>query len=98
MSLGGPSETKPATPEIQEIANKVRCEVEEKEHKKFPEFTAVEYTYQVVAGMIYFIKVHVGDEHYIHLCVIESLPHEKKPLTLSKYQTNKTKDDELTCF
>ncbi|XP_075399460.1 cystatin-B-like [Tenrec ecaudatus] len=96
MLVGAPSETKPATPEIQEIADKVRCEVEAKENKKFPEFKAVEYKSQVVQGGNYFIKVHVGGGNYIHLCVFESLPHEKKPLSLTSYQTNKTKEDELT--
>ncbi|XP_075399458.1 cystatin-B-like [Tenrec ecaudatus] len=96
MKRGGLSATKPATAEIQEIADKVRCEVEEKEHKKFPEFKAVEYKSQVVAGTNFFIKVHVGNDNFVHLCVFRSLSDEDMPLTLSRYQTNKTKEDELT--
>ncbi|XP_075398351.1 cystatin-B-like [Tenrec ecaudatus] len=98
MMCGGTSATKPATAEIQEIADKVRCEVEAKENKRFPEFKAVEYKSQVVAGMNFFIKVHTGDDNFMHLRVFQSLPHENKPLTLSNYQTNKGKHDELTFF
>ncbi|XP_004696958.1 cystatin-B [Echinops telfairi] len=98
MMLGGTSATKPATAEIQEIVDKVKAQVEEKENKTFQVFKAVEYKSQVVAGTNYFIKVHVGNENFMHLNVHESLPHEKKPLTLSNYQTNKTKHDELTYF
>ncbi|EDL97042.1 cystatin B, isoform CRA_d [Rattus norvegicus] len=43
-------------------------------------------------------KVDVGEEKCVHLRVFEPLPHENKPLTLSSYQTDKEKHDELTYF
>uniref|UniRef100_A0A2I3GS45 Cystatin-B n=1 Tax=Nomascus leucogenys TaxID=61853 RepID=A0A2I3GS45_NOMLE len=76
----------------------VRSQLEEKENKKFPVFKAVSFKSQVVAGTNYFIKVHVGDEDFVHLRVFQPLPQENKPLTLSNYQTNKAKHDELTYF
>uniref|UniRef100_A0A8C3EZ36 Uncharacterized protein n=1 Tax=Chrysemys picta bellii TaxID=8478 RepID=A0A8C3EZ36_CHRPI len=43
-------------------------------------------------------QVHVGNEEFLHLRVFKSLPHENKPLSLSSYQSSKTKHDELTYF
>ncbi|XP_006108158.1 cystatin-B-like [Myotis lucifugus] len=97
-TLGGPSEVKRATAEIQAIADKVKSQLEEKENKKYPTFKATEYMSQVVAGTNYFIKVQVADDDFVHLRVFESLPHENKALALSNYQTNKTKQDELAYF
>ncbi|XP_036992229.2 cystatin-B-like [Artibeus jamaicensis] len=95
---GGASETKPATAEIQAIADQVKCQLEEKENKKYTMFKAVEYQSQVVAGTNYFIKVQVGNNDFVHLRVYESLPHENKPLALHSYQTNKTRHDKLEYF
>uniref|UniRef100_A0A8B9PKI5 Cystatin B n=1 Tax=Apteryx owenii TaxID=8824 RepID=A0A8B9PKI5_APTOW len=73
-------------------------QLEEKEGKTFNVFTAVEFKTQVVAGTNYFIKVHVGNDEFVHLRVFRSLPHENKPLSLHSYQSSKTKHDELTYF
>ncbi|KAM9254342.1 cystatin-B-like [Dugong dugon] len=98
MMCGGLSASKPATAETQEIADQVKPQVEEKEKKKFPVFKAVEFKCQVVAGTNYFIKVHVGDENFLHLRVFQSLPHEDRPPALSDYQTDKTRHDKLEYF
>ncbi|KAK1344285.1 hypothetical protein QTO34_014850 [Cnephaeus nilssonii] len=98
MVLGGCSAARPATDEIQAIADKVKAQLEEKENKKYPTFKATEYKSQVVAGTNYFIKVQVEDDDFVHIRVFQSLPHENKPLALHDYQTNKTKQDELTYF
>uniref|UniRef100_G1PZS7 Cystatin domain-containing protein n=2 Tax=Myotis lucifugus TaxID=59463 RepID=G1PZS7_MYOLU len=101
MSLtikGGLSETRPATAKIQAIADKVKSQLEEKENKKYPIFKATEYKSQVVQGTNYFIKVQVADDDFVHLRVFEGLTQENEALALSNYQTNKTKQDELTSF
>ncbi|XP_010355059.2 cystatin-B-like [Rhinopithecus roxellana] len=98
MMCGAPSAVQPATTETQDIADQLRSQLEEKENKKFPVFKAVSFKSQVVVGTNYFIKVHVGDEDIVHLRVFKSLPHENEPLTLSNYQTNKAKHDELSYF
>uniref|UniRef100_A0A8C3YV69 Cystatin domain-containing protein n=1 Tax=Catagonus wagneri TaxID=51154 RepID=A0A8C3YV69_9CETA len=59
MIPGGLTETKPATPEIQEIANTVKPQLEAKTNQTYEEFEAVEYKTQVVAGINYYIKVRV---------------------------------------
>ncbi|KAK1344284.1 hypothetical protein QTO34_014849 [Cnephaeus nilssonii] len=79
-------------------ALEVKAQLEEKENKKYPTFKATEYKSQLVAGTNYFIKVQVEDDDFVHIRVFQSLPHENKPLALHDYQTNKTKQDELTYF
>ncbi|XP_009555127.2 cystatin-B [Cuculus canorus] len=98
MMCGGPSAARAATQETQQIAEEVKPQLEEKEGKTFDVFTAVEFKTQVVAGTNYFIKVHVGNDEFLHLRVFRSLPHENKPLSLHSYQSSKTKHDELTYF
>ncbi|XP_042304310.1 cystatin-B-like [Sceloporus undulatus] len=98
MKCGGTSEAKAATAETQQLAQQVKAQVEEKEGKNFDVFTAVEFKTQVVAGTNYFIKVHVGNDEFLHVRVFQSLPHENKPLTLTGYQSKKAKHDELAYF
>ncbi|XP_014685097.3 cystatin-A [Equus asinus] len=95
---GGLTEARRATPEIQEIADRVKPQLEEKTNQTYEEFKAVEYKTQVVAGTNYYIKVQVGDNNYIHLKIFKSLPQQNESLTLTGYQTDKRKDDELKGF
>ncbi|PKK30431.1 cystatin-B [Columba livia] len=81
-----------------DVVQEVKPQLEEKEGKTFDVFTAVEFKTQVVAGTNYFIKVHVGNDEFMHLRVFKSLPHENKPLSLHSYQSSKTKHDELAFF
>ncbi|KAM6384682.1 cystatin-A-like [Alca torda] len=98
MMLGGLSETKAATPEVQRMANEVKPQLEMKANRKYDIFNAIIYRTQVVAGVNYFIKVQVSDAEYVHLRVFESLPHENQGPRLDGYQTGKTRDDPLTYF
>ncbi|XP_069929217.1 cystatin-B [Oryctolagus cuniculus] len=98
MMCGAPSPAQPATAETQDIADQVKAQLEEKENCKFDVFKAMSFKSQVVAGTNYFIKVHVGDDRFVHLRVFRSLPHENKPLSLAAYQANKAEHDELTYF
>ncbi|XP_047646899.1 cystatin-A1-like [Phacochoerus africanus] len=98
MLAGGLTEPRPATPEIQEIATTVKPQIEEETKKTYEKFEAILYRSQVVAGIIYYIKVHVGGNSYVHIKVLQSLPYQNKPLELSGYQVDKTKDDKLTGF
>ncbi|XP_033624035.1 cystatin-B, partial [Fukomys damarensis] len=76
----------------------VKPQLEEKENRKYPVFEAVSYKTQVVAGINYFIKVHIGDENFLHLRVFQGLAHENKAAVLVAYQTNKSRQDELEYF
>ncbi|XP_066031605.1 cystatin-B-like [Chamaea fasciata] len=98
MLCGAPSAVRPATDETQRMVEQVKAQLEEKEGKTFDVFTAVEFKTQLVAGTNYFIKVHVGNEEFVHLRVFKSLPHENEQLSLHSYQSSKTKHDELAYF
>ncbi|XP_020023588.2 cystatin-A [Castor canadensis] len=98
MVPGGLSEARPATPEIQEIADKIKLQLEEKTNETYQEFKAVEYKTQVVAGTNFYIKIRVGDGEYIHVRVFRALPGQNKELELTGYETGKREDDELTGF
>ncbi|XP_032755163.1 cystatin-A-like [Rattus rattus] len=97
MMPGGLTPARPATPEIQEIANEVKAQLEEKTNKKCEKYEAVEYKTQVVAGINYFIKMDMGHDCFTHIKVFKGLS-ENGDLKLTGYQTNKTRDDELTYF
>uniref|UniRef100_A0A8C9PJS2 Cystatin-B n=1 Tax=Spermophilus dauricus TaxID=99837 RepID=A0A8C9PJS2_SPEDA len=90
LSLAGLSHSK-----TQDITNQVKSQLEEKENQKFPVFKAVSFKSQVVAGTNFFIKVNTGGKNFMHLWVFRNLPHEKSPLTLLTYKTNKAKHNEL---
>ncbi|KAK1139557.1 cystatin-B-like [Acipenser oxyrinchus oxyrinchus] len=95
---GGFTETRLATKEEQQICNAVKKKAEELAGKNFDVFTATEFRNQIVAGINYFIKVHVGVEEYVHLLVFQSLPYEGKPPVLIRIQTSKNQDEELVPF
>ncbi|XP_043847488.1 cystatin-A1-like, partial [Dromiciops gliroides] len=98
MFLGGLTEIEAATPEIQEIVDEVKPQYEEKTNEKYEQFQAVSYKQQIVEGRVYYVKVALGNERYSHLKIYRYLPHRNKPLELLKFQTGKTKDDEVTSF
>ncbi|XP_068875103.1 cystatin-A-like [Aphelocoma coerulescens] len=97
MMPGGLSDTKPATPEVQQIANQVKVQFESQANMSCVVFAAIEYKTQVVAGIIYFIKVQVSDDEYVHLKVFQR-PYEDQGPSLVGFQTGKTRDDPLTYF
>ncbi|XP_054858747.1 cystatin-A [Eublepharis macularius] len=98
MMPGGLTAVKPATPEIQQLADKVKPQLEAKENKKYPAYRAVEYRTQVVAGVNYFIKTEVGHGEYIHLRIYQQLPCNNGEISLTSYQTGKTASDPLNYF
>ena len=72
--IGGPSEEKEATEEVKKMAEELKSAVEEKKNKKYNTFEAVKFTTQVVNGIMYRIKVKVGENEYIHLKALKDLP------------------------
>eukprot|EP00906_Rhabdomonas_costata_P026908 RCo038306 len=95
MKLGGTGAAREATPEVQELVDEVRHEVQDTSGRTFSKFTAVSYATQIVAGTNYFVKVAVGDEEYIHLRVFRSLTGS---VHLSAFALDKAASDELKYF
>nr|ADF87935.1 cystatin [Eriocheir sinensis] len=66
---GGLSEEKPMTPEVQELINEVRPDVEEHLGRPVSRFEGLNYKTQVVSGLNYFVKVDIGDNEVVHIRV-----------------------------
>lgn len=97
MMCGGIGATKEADEEIQAVCNQMKAAVEQKCSKSYTEFTAKQYATQVVAGMNYFIKVHVGDDKHIHIRAYKPLPGQGD-LQLINVLEGKTETDPITYF
>ncbi|XP_044522675.1 cystatin-A1-like [Gracilinanus agilis] len=98
MMAGGLSESRPATEEIQNMVDAVKSQFQKKSNEECTEFKAVSYKSQVVAGSMYYVKVHTGNNKYIHLKIFEPLPHTNAPLELMDYQCGKTKNEDIAYF
>ena len=74
--VGGPTEEKDADEDVKKLAEEFKKQVEENRNTTFTTFEAVKFTTQVVNGVMYKIKVKVGDDQYIHLRALKNLPHK----------------------
>ncbi|KAM4702407.1 cystatin-A-like [Discoglossus pictus] len=95
---GGLGDSKPATPEVQEICDKVKEEFFQKSGKNCTVYEAIEYKTQCVAGTNFFVKVRLGGQEFAHLRIFKCLPHAGETLTLSSYQVDKAKKDDIVHF
>ncbi len=84
MMCGGFNQANPATPEIQQLADKFKDPVGLALGRQFTEFTAVSYTTQVVAGTNYKIKVKTDTDH-VHIKVFKPLPCNGTEEELTEY-------------
>ena len=55
------------------------------------------YKTQVVAGIIYYTKVNISNNHY-HLKIINYLPHENKGNDLISIKSDETDNSEIKYF
>ncbi|KAG5834755.1 hypothetical protein ANANG_G00264930 [Anguilla anguilla] len=95
---GGTGAPQDATPEVQKICDEIKSQSEEDAGKKFDDFKAKSFASQVVAGTNYFIKVHVGGDDYVHLCVHRPLPCANQPLKLLRQETGKLHHEPIGYF
>lgn len=95
---GGLGGVKPATPEVQQICDQFKVEVEQKSGMNFGTFKAIEYKTQLVAGTNYFIKTHVGGDQYIHLRIYKKLPCYQEEMSLTAFQVGKTREEPIVHF
>ncbi|MEQ2234705.1 hypothetical protein ILYODFUR_034218 [Ilyodon furcidens] len=72
MSCGGWSETKPTDEDVSLLCRWMQNISESETNRTYDEFTAVEYRSQVVAGIKFLVKVHVGENDYVHLMIFQS--------------------------
>uniref|UniRef100_A0A7N5KIP7 Cystatin domain-containing protein n=1 Tax=Ailuropoda melanoleuca TaxID=9646 RepID=A0A7N5KIP7_AILME len=64
MLCGGTGPSQAATPEVQEMCNQLKADMEKSCGKSFTVFEVIEVRSQVVAGTNYFIKIRCGDEEF----------------------------------
>ncbi|XP_035859404.1 cystatin-A1-like isoform X1 [Sander lucioperca] len=96
--VGGYGPIRVANKETQEICHQVKTHVEKKTGVNYVEYKAVESRFQVVAGINYLIKVHVGGDDYIHLIIFRGLPCYGGKVSLTKVKDHQTKDSPLQPF
>ncbi|XP_044140075.1 cystatin-B-like [Bufo gargarizans] len=96
--VGGVGKEKPATPEIQELCDSVKHQFEVKSGVNAVIFKAISFKTQIVAGMMYYVKVDVGGGQFCHLKIFKPLPHTEEKASLSGYQCGKKKEDPISYF
>uniref|UniRef100_A0A6M2E0V5 Putative intracellular cystatin n=1 Tax=Amblyomma tuberculatum TaxID=48802 RepID=A0A6M2E0V5_9ACAR len=93
---GGLSEeVKDADATVKEICETVRSEVEAKLGKTFDEFTPLKYRTQLVNGINYFVKVHVGGGQHVHVRAHKAFQGE---ISFSAVQESKALEDPIEHF
>ena len=95
MMTGGFGDVKEADEDIITLANNMKEKVEETLGETFDVYEPILYTSQVVAGTNYNIKVHVGDEKYVHIKIYVPLPTSNKVNELLECESNMTLFDPL---
>lgn len=78
MLCGGHSSFLAPTPEIVQLAQKHRGDVEAKLGRGFQTYTVLGFTKQVVAGMNYKIQIDVGNGQKANIKVYEPLSGESQ--------------------
>ncbi|XP_077977006.1 cystatin-A2-like [Glandiceps talaboti] len=92
---GGMKPAEQATADVQELINAVRSAAEEKSGRAFGAYEAKAYSTQLVNGVNYFVKVHTGDDKYVHIRLHKAF---SGTVTFSNLQDEKIETDELVYF
>ncbi|KAI3386568.1 hypothetical protein SNEBB_009484 [Seison nebaliae] len=95
MMCGGTSKVQEMTDEVKELAVSFRKAVELKTGRNFDVYEPKTFSTQVVAGMNYFIKIHVGNDKYIHLRIYQ---HFSGTTEFSNVLEDKADGDALEYF
>ncbi|XP_051981521.1 cystatin-B-like [Xyrauchen texanus] len=96
---GGWSVVESATPEVQNICNKVKTQVEAFiPEVAFDHFTAVSFAHQTGKRMNFVIKVDVETSVSVHVMVSAALPGYPEDLKVLRIQYPKSSSDPLQPF
>jgi cystatin-A/B len=75
---GGQSDIQPVTNEITELVKSLQTSIEYQLKETFTQFNAIEYRVQVVAGLIYHVKIRISDDSDLHVKLFEPLPYTQE--------------------
>ncbi|MGK3752594.1 MAG: hypothetical protein ACI8RD_004898 [Bacillariaceae sp.] len=99
---GGHSESKKEiSAQVQNIADQIKTELEGKVKgggNKFNVYEVLEYKQQVVAGMVYHMKIRIDDlacNNCIHVRVFQPLQYTQQGPEIQKYKMHTTIEDPL---
>ena len=95
MITGGFGEVLECDKEVKTMALNMKERVENTLGETFNRFEPILYTTQVVAGTNYNIKVHVGDEKFVHIKIHVPLPVYNAVNELLECESDKTLFDPL---
>ena len=95
MLSGGFGDVQECDEEIKIIALNMKDKVENTLGETFEVFEPILYTSQVVAGTNYNIKVHVGNERFVHIKIYVPLPVYNAVNELLECENYKTLFDPL---
>ena len=95
MMPGGLGDVKEVDEEVTILAINMKEQVEENLGETFDIFEPILYTTQVVAGINYIIKVHVGNEKFVHIKIHVPLSVTNSPNVLLECESNMTLYDPL---
>ena len=76
---GGIGPANAADDDIKALCVTLKAELEAKADYAFSELTVIHYKSQLVAGKNYFVKIHTGDEKYVHARIYQPLPGQGNP-------------------
>ena len=95
MMPGGFGDVYECTEDIIILANNMKEKVENTLGETYEVFEPILYTSQIVAGTNYNIKVHVGEQRFIHMKIYVPLPVYNAPNELLECESDKTLFDPL---
>ncbi len=95
---GGLSDTKLADDTVKKLLNSIIDQLKEQTKIESDSLSVHSYKTQVVAGVIYYIKVNIDDNKFIHLKVMQHLPHTNTSPQLLSHLLNKSVDDKIIFF
>ncbi|XP_060920835.1 cystatin 14a, tandem duplicate 2 [Labrus mixtus] len=98
MLCGGAGPQLDADEKIQKLVEGVKGQVQDKTGKEYDVFVAKTYVKQVVSGTNYFIKVHVGGDDHVHICVYEKLPCHGGEISVERFQVSKSQHEPIGYF
>ena len=96
MMPGGYSEVNECSEDVKILATKMQEQIENNLGETFETFEPILFTCQVVAGTNYNVKIHVGDERFIHVKIYVPLPSSNSSSEILECESGKTLFDPLT--